>query len=318
MKLYKGITELPEAPKNTVATIGNFDGVHLGHQAILHKVRVHADRIGGAAVALTFRPHPLVVLRPVAEPHLLNTYKERTELLHAHGVQIVVEENFTREFSNTSPEAFVNDYLVKGLAVKVLYLGYDFTFGKERAGSVDTLKRLAEERGIEVHVVPPLEIDGKTVSSSRIRKALDAGRIEEARDCLGRPFFLSGLVWRGDGRGRTIGFPTANLKMEYRKAPKNGVYATRTLWRGTWYQSVTNVGFNPTFVAQAAGEEHPLKVETHFLDFDEDIYGEEIRVEFYQFLRDEKKFSGADELVRQIHEDVATARTMLGGERFSL
>lgn len=310
MRHYKGISELPETPENVVATIGNFDGVHLGHQAILSRVRAHADRIGGTAVALTFRPHPLVVLRPVAEPRLLNTYEEKTGLLHQQGMQIVIEENFTREFSNTSPETFVNDYLVRGLAVRVLYLGYDFTFGKERAGSVETLKRLAEERGVEVHVVPPLEVEGRAVSSSRIRKALDAGRVDEAQHCLGRPFFLTGLVCRGDGRGRTIGFPTANLKTEYRKVPKSGVYATRTLWHGTWHPSITNVGFNPTFVSSKDDDEHPLKVETHLLDFDEDLYGEEIRVEFHAFVRDEKKFSSAEELAKQIAVDVAKVRAL--------
>jgi riboflavin kinase/FMN adenylyltransferase len=306
MKLYKGISELAEAPKNVVATIGNFDGVHLGHQTILHHVRDHAERIGGTPVAVTFRPHPLVLLKSLPEPHLLNTYEEKTELLSAHGMNILVEEKFTREFSNMSPEAFVNDFLVRGLNVRVLYLGYDFTFGKERAGSVDTLKRLAEERGVEVHVVPPLEIEGKAVSSSRIRKALDMGRVEEANACLGRPFFLSGLVWRGDGRGRTIGFPTANLKMEFRKTPRTGVYATKARWKGKWYKSVTNIGYNPTFIAES--EENPIKVETHFLDFDEDLYGQEIRVEFYSFLRAEKKFSGVEELVKQIHADVISAR----------
>lgn len=311
MRLYKGISELPEAPKNAVVTIGNFDGVHIGHQEILRSVKTHADKIAGMAVALTFRPHPLVVLKPVAEPHLLNTYEERAELLHEHGMQLVVEENFTREFSNTSPEAFVSDFLVRGLAAKVLYLGYDFTFGKERAGSVETLKRLAEERGIEVHVVPPKEMDGQAVSSSRIRKAIDVAHVQEAKRCLGRAFFLAGLVWRGDGRGRTIGFPTANLKMAYRRAPKTGVYATRALWRGKWYPSITNIGFNPTFIPQVAGEENPLKVETHFLDFDENIYGEEIRVEFHEFIRDEKKFSGADALVTQIRLDVEKARLLL-------
>ena len=311
MKLYKGISELPEPPKNVVATIGNFDGVHLGHQTILHHVRDHAARIQGTALAVTFRPHPLVLLKSLSEPHLLNTYEEKNELLAKHGMSVIVEEKFTREFSNTSPETFVNDFIVHGLAAHVLYLGYDFTFGKERAGSVETLKRLAEERGLEVHVVPPYEVDGKAVSSSRIRKALEAGRIEEANQCLGRPFFLSGLVWKGDGRGRKIGFPTANLKMEFRKTPRTGVYATRTFWKGKWYDSVTNIGYNPTFIAQTAGEEHPIKVETHILDFDEDLYGQEIRVEFHAFLREEKKFSGVQELVKQIKHDVANTRKLL-------
>ncbi|HEY8279865.1 MAG TPA: bifunctional riboflavin kinase/FAD synthetase [Bdellovibrionota bacterium] len=309
MRLYKGVAELESPPKYAVVTIGNFDGVHLGHQQLLRAVKQHAARVDGTAVAITFRPHPHFVLRPTAAPHLINSYEEKLELLGSYGADFVIEEPFSREFSNISPPEFVNRILVERLATKVLYLGYDFAFGKERAGSVNSIRPLVEALGIEMHVVPPYQVNGQTVSSSLIRSRLDSGEIETANLCLGRPFFLRGLVWRGEGRGRTIGVPTANLRTENRKYPKVGVYASRTLWRGKWYGSVSNVGFNPTF--KGDGTDLPLKVETHLFDFDADMYGDEIQVEFFSFLRTERKFPGVGELLEQIHKDIASARAKL-------
>lgn len=306
MKLYKGMTSAPSAPKKAVVTIGNFDGVHLGHKDLLSHVVEHAKRIGGTSVAVTFRPHPYFVLRPEAAPSLINTYEEKLELMAREGLEVVVEEPFSREFSNISPDQFVDQFLLSKLGVEVLYLGYDFAFGKERAGSVEVLKGLAEQRGIEIHVVPPFKVDSTPVSSSLIRKALDAGEIEKANTYLGRKFFLRGRVWRGEGRGRTIGIPTANMQTENRKYPKVGVYATRTEWRGAWYPSISNIGYNPTFKGDAA--DLPLKIETHLLDFNEDMYGDEITVEFFSFLRGEQKFSGVDALLKQISLDIEKAR----------
>jgi len=309
MRLYKGVAELVSPPKNSVVTIGNFDGVHLGHQQLLNAIRTHADSISGTAVAITFRPHPHFVLRPEAAPNLINSYEEKLELLLQYGADIVVEEPFSREFSNVSPEQFVDGLLVSKLATKVLYLGYDFAFGKERAGSLDTLKRLAQARGIDIHVVEPFKVNGQAVSSSLIRQQLDQGDISFVNLCLGRPFFLRGLVWRGEGRGRTIGVPTANLRTENRKYPRTGVYATRTLWRGQWHDSVSNVGYNPTF--KGDGTDLPLKIETHLFGFDADMYGDEIEVDFFSFLRAEKKFAGSQELIAQIGLDSEQARKAL-------
>lgn len=309
MALYKGVAELAAPPKNSVVTVGNFDGVHLGHQRLLRAVRDHAASIAGTPVAITFRPHPRSVLNPKAAPLLLNTYEEKHELLLRYGAELVVEEPFSREFSNITPAAFVDRLLVDRLATKVLYLGYDFAFGKERAGSLDTMRALAAERGIELHVESPVEAGGRPVSSSLIRAKLDEGDIALVNGCLGRPFFLRGLVWRGEGRGRTIGVPTANLQTENRKYPRTGVYATRTLWRGKRYESVSNVGYNPTFKGDDSSL--PLKIETHLLDFDSDMYGDEIQVDFYEFLRPEQKFAGVDALLKQIREDIARAREIL-------
>lgn len=306
MRIAKGIADLSEVPPRAVVTIGNFDGVHRGHQEILAHVVGHAARVHGTSVAITFRPHPYVVLKQGSEAYLLQTYEEKLDALAKAGLELVCEIPFNREFSNIAPEEFVSRVLVKALDTKVLYLGYDFAFGKGRAGSVETLRKLAEERGIEAHVVPPHHVAGAPVSSSRIRRAVEQGRVDEAEACLGRPFALSGIVAKGDGRGQKIGVPTANLHMELRKVPKPGVYATRTLWRGESYASVTNVGYNPTFVPDSA--ENPLKVETHLFDFQENMYGDKMTVEFFRFLREERKFSGVDELLAQMQKDFAAAR----------
>lgn len=313
MRVYKGVNSLGKAPfgapNKTCVTIGNFDGVHLGHQRLLEAVRKHADSIQGIALALTFHPHPYFVLRPESAPQLINSYEEKLELLGRYGADIVVEEPFSREFSNTSPEQFLEEILIAKLGAKVLYLGYDFAFGKGRAGSAETIKKLAEAKGLEVHVIPPYQVQGQTVSSSLIRQRLKDGDIEFVNLCLGRPFFLRGLVWRGEGRGRKIGVPTANLRTEPRKYPKVGVYATRCLWRGKWHKSISNIGYNPTF--KGDGSDLPLKIETHLLDFEADMYGDEIQVDFHAFLRPEQKFSGVDSLLTQIRADIECARGVL-------
>jgi riboflavin kinase/FMN adenylyltransferase len=308
MKVYKGMGELEKAPQKAVATIGNFDGVHLGHQELIRSVVKHAEREGGVPMVITFRPHPQLVLRPTNGPHLINTYEEKTELVASLGVEIFVEEPFSREFSNTSPGEFVQSLKDK-LGVKVLYLGYDFAFGKERAGSVEVLQKLGQEKGVEIHVLPATTADGAAVSSSRVRAALLAGNMEEVAKLLGRPFYLRGLVWRGEGRGRTIGVPTANLRTENRVYPKVGVYASKTQWRGQWYLSISNIGYNPTFKENS--NDLPLKVETHLFDFSHDMYGDEIQVNFLHFLREEKKFSSVNSLLEQIQKDFAAARSLL-------
>lgn len=304
VKFCKGIAELDVIPEFTVATIGNFDGLHLGHREIINRVISHARRENGTAVVITFRPHPQMALAPVEDPRLINTYEEKVELLEQMGVDIVIEEPFSREFSNTSPDEFVNKYLLRDLGTKVLYLGYDFAFGKGRTGTVDTLKPLANARGIELNVVEPHLVDGKPVSSSRVREAIDAGDSQTALECLDRPFFVRGNVVRGAGRGRQIGFPTANIAMAFRKMPRQGVHVTRTIWHGHAYPSVTNVGSNPTFEPD---KDNP-DIETHLLDFDNDLYGDTIEVQFLDYLREEKKFSGAEELIEQIKQDCQKAR----------
>lgn len=309
MRVYKGMADLQDAPQRAVVTIGNFDGVHVGHQDLLGEVVKAAARTDGTPVAITFRPHPQFVLRPTGAPLLINTYEEKIELLGKYGMKVVIDEPFSREFSNISPDQFVDQFLLKRLNLNILYLGYDFAFGKERAGSVEVMRRLCAERKIELHVVPAHRVEEKIVSSSLIRQCMESGELEQVNKYLGRKFFLRGLVWRGEGRGRTIGIPTANLQTENRKYPKVGVYATRCKWRGTWHKSVSNIGYNPTF--KGDGTDLPLKIETHLFDFDHDMYGDEIEVEFYSFLRSEVKFNGVDALLSQIKIDFAQAKEVL-------
>ncbi|MCO5141779.1 MAG: bifunctional riboflavin kinase/FAD synthetase [Oligoflexia bacterium] len=306
MKVYKGIGKLENRPKNSVVTIGNFDGVHLGHQEVFSKIVQKAQRTSAGSVAVTFRPHPNFVLRPSAEPFLLTTYDEKIELIQAAGIQTVVEEPFSREFSNISPEDFIDKYLIAGLGAKSLILGYDFAFGKERSGSLDVMKKLADTRGLDLEVVPPLKIEGEIVSSSLIRKYLSEGSMQSVNRLLGREMSLKGFVWRGEGRGTGIGIPTANLLIEERKYPALGVYFTKVLWDGKELPSITNVGINPTFLSEDRAA--PLKVETHIFDFKEQIYGDEITVKFYKFHREEKKFASVNDLLEQIKKDLLLAR----------
>ena len=308
MKIYHGITEVDRAPLGCVATIGNFDGVYLGHRKIFEQL-ISAARVSkGAATVITFKPHPQIALRPEKHVELLNTYSEKLDILKAVGIDVVVEEPFSREFSNTSPEDFVQLYLIGKLDVKTLFLGYDFAFGKERKGSAALVRELAQSRGMEVIEVPPFIYKGEPVSSSRIRRALDVADIPLANELLGRPFFVRGVVVKGQGRGRTIQVPTANLSLEWRKLPRIGVYATRTKWRDQVHNSVTNVGVSPTF--RAAEEEPNIVVETHILDFQDNVYGHTLDVEFLEFLRPEKKFAGPTELVIQIKLDIENARAI--------
>jgi riboflavin kinase/FMN adenylyltransferase len=309
MKAYKGIAELQCAPKNSVVTIGNFDGVHLGHQELLRAVVEHAARIQGTPIAFTFRPHPRFLLRPTDAPLLLNTYEEKLELMGRAGIEIVIEEPFTKDFSNKSAEHFVAELLLPKLGTKVLYLGYDFAFGKGRTGSVETIQRIVTSHGVETVILPPFKQGEEPVSSTRIRTLLDAGDIAAVNRALGRPFFLRGFVKRGDGRGRQIGVPTANIEGELRKFPRTGVYATRTHSRGRSFPSITNIGFNPTFKGEGTGL--PLKIETHIFDFSMDIYEDEIQVDFFAFIRPEQKFSGVESLLAQMQQDFREARRVL-------
>lgn len=306
MKVYKGIAKLENRPQNTVVTIGNFDGVHIGHQEVFSKVVERAKKALVDSVAVTFRPHPNFILRPSIEPFLLTTYEEKIDLIQTAGIDYIIEEPFSREFSNISPEDFIDRYLIAGLGVRSLILGHDFAFGKERSGSLDVMRGLAKDRGLELEVVPPLKLENEVVSSSLIRKALSEGKIEFVNRLLGREMSLRGFVWRGEGRGTGIGIPTANLLIEERKYPALGVYFTKVLWNGREFPSITNVGINPTFASP--DKVAPLKVETHIFDFHERIYGDDITVKFYKFHRNEKKFASAAALVEQIKKDLVLAR----------
>ena len=307
MRLFRSHLEIEAPLQNAVVTLGNFDGVHKGHQALMARVRTRAEARAGLAVAFTFRPHPVKILAPDLAPPLITTYARKIELLAATGLDVVLEEPFDERFASLAPRAFVEEVLVGRLGAKEIVVGYDFTFGKGRAGTVDTLRTLGEELGFEVYVESAVSVDGLVASSTKIREFVLGGRVRGAAVLLGRDHSLRGRVVRGRGRGRTIGVPTANLATRDELIPKVGVYACRVLIEGETQRrpAVTNVGWAPTF------EGKEFTIESHILDYDADLYDRVVALEFAERLRDEKRFSSKDELVEQIQLDIHNARALL-------
>lgn len=292
-------------------TIGSFDGVHLGHQAIARNLAAGAHHQGAPAVVLTFEPHPSIVLGKRTDPFYLTTAEQRAELLGDLGIDAVVTHPFTLDLAAKSPREFM-EMVHRSLDLRHLWVGYDFALGRKRIGTVQVLSQIGEELGYEVHTTRPVTLDGEVVSSSLVREAVARGDVGQAARLLGRPHFLEGEIIRGQGRGRTIGIPTANLDIAPEVAyPKSGVYACRTVIDGITYGAMTNIGVRPTF------EHQPVKprVETFLLDFSGDLYGKTLRLEFVERIRDEQKFDGFEALVEQIHQDIETGRQILAGKR---
>lgn len=289
--------------------VGNFDGVHRGHQALCQTARRLADSTGGDVVALTFDPHPARVLAPKLAPPLILSLERRAELLGEAGVDVVVVEPFTRAFAAIEAESFALDVLAGDLRAAHVVVGYDFSFGKGRRGDVALLETLGARAGFGVSVVRRISVHGLTCSSTKVREFALEGRVEGAEVLLGRPFELTGVVTRGAGRGRTIGFPTANLQPEGELVPKSGIYAARARLLdgsgGVW-PCALSIGTNPTFVDEGA-----RVVEAHLLGFDGDLYGKRLRLEFVQWLRDEHRFESVEALVAQIQQDVAQTRELV-------
>jgi riboflavin kinase / FMN adenylyltransferase len=302
MKVFHALSEASELAGCALA-LGNFDGVHRGHQALF---RVAASL--GVPAALTFEPHPGKVLQPELAPKLITTLGRKLELFSAEGLAAAVVVPFTRAYATTSAEAFEAS-LLDGLGASHLVVGQDFTYGSRRTGTVASLVRAAAARSAQVHVVEPVTLEGVVASSSRIREYLLEGRVSAARALLGRAFDLDGVVVRGAGRGRTLGWPTANVDTEAEIRPGSGVYAVRVRlgvsetapWRG----GAANVGSKPTF----GGKD--VTVEVHVLDWSTDLYGETVRVEFLERLRPEQRFGSAPELAAQIGRDVEAARAVV-------
>jgi phosphoribosyl 1,2-cyclic phosphate phosphodiesterase len=289
--------------RGSVLAIGNFDGIHLGHQAILRAVRQRAAESGAVATALTFDPPPRRVLRPESAPQRLSTNAQRMQGFGAGGLEAAVVMPFTLELARLSPKDFVEEILVRDLQVRVVLVGENFRFGHRQAGDVKLLRELGMRYGFEVVVIPPVIYRGEIVSSTAIRKAISDGDTTQAACLLGRPFVLTGEIVGGSGTGRRFTFPTLNLAPEQELLPARGVYVTRTLLEGETHsrRSVTNIGNRPTFNGSA------LSVETHLLDYSGEITPKRIEVYFWKRLREEKKFSGADDLRAQIAKDIATA-----------
>lgn len=305
MNVIRDLSELDEPLPYPVVTIGNYDGVHLGHQEIFRRVRARADAAGGTAVVITFDPHPLKLVAPDRCPPIMVTCEQKMRLIEAHGIDLVVCQPFTKAFAAQPPPRFARDYLAQGLGARWVVVGYDYSFGRGREGTIDSLRELSLENGFELEVVPPVEVEGEIVSSTRVRQLITDGHLREANRCLGRPYSIAGEVIHGDQRGRTLGFPTANIRSTDELLPARGVYAIRVAWHGRFFDGVLNLGVNPTF------GKREVTIEPHIFDFHADLYGETIEVYFIKRLRDEMRFSSADALVKQIELDVAAARALL-------
>jgi riboflavin kinase/FMN adenylyltransferase len=289
--------------RGSVLAIGNFDGIHLGHQAILRAVRQRAAESGAIATALTFDPSPRRVLRPESAPQRLSTNAQRMDWFGSGGLDAAVVMPFTLELARLSPQDFVEEILIRDLEVRVVLVGENFRFGHRQAGDVKLLRELGMRHGFEVVVIPPVIYRGEIVSSTATRQAISSGEVSHAACLLGRPFVLTGKVVSGTGTGRRFTFPTLNLVSEQELLPARGVYVTRTLLEGETQsrRSVTNIGNRPTFNGSA------LSIETHLLDFSGEIAPKRIEVRFWKRLREEKKFNGPEELREQISKDIANA-----------
>lgn len=301
MEIIRHIDGQDQNLAGSVVTVGNFDGIHLGHRALIAGAVTDSKIFGVPSVVLTFEPHPLKVLAPERAPKLILAHKDKMQMLQDLGVDIVAVQHFDLSFAKRSAEEFVRGLLVRQLKIKKIWAGKDLRFGQGRKGGVDDLVRWGGSLGFEVAVVEPILVQGDRVSSSRIRELLGAGRVDDVKAMLGRYHFVSGRVVEGHRRGKELGFPTANIAARTEVLPADGIYATLFHLGTRVLLSVSSVGLNPTF---GAG---PRTVESFILDFDESIYGEAVRLSFIQRLRDEIKFSSVTELVQQIRADVQGA-----------
>jgi riboflavin kinase/FMN adenylyltransferase len=307
MRVVEGSSH-PEVLRGCVITVGNFDGLHLGHRALLDAVLARARELARPAALYTFDPHPRRVLQPeLAQPQLM-LWEQLALGLEEHGLDVLIRERFTREFAALDPEVFLRDVLAPRLAPAEIFVGRDFHFGRGRAGSGELLARIAPRLGIRVTIIPHVKVGGEDVSSTRIRRALLAGDVDDAAAALGRPYSVWGEVVSGDRRGRTLGFPTANLATRNELLPARGVYATTVrLFKGDrpgpeCLPAVTNVGTRPTF------DPGRLLAETHLIDFEGELYNCRLELAFHARIRDERRFEGPDALRQQIALDVQRAR----------
>jgi len=305
MRIVRTLESFPPDARPSVVALGVFDGVHLGHRAILETAVARAKAIRGTAVACTFDPHPADVLQPGRAPLPITTLDERLALIAATGIATTVVVPFTPALAAMEPEAFVTETLVQGLGAREIVVGFNHRFGRGARGDTALLRSLGERLGFHTEVVPKTDVDGTPVSSSAIRAALQRVDLDEAARLLGRPYFVGGQVVAGAGRGRTLGFPTANIAAERPLLVPAGVYACRLVVGDTVHGAVLNAGVRPTF------GEKTFTLEAHVLDFSGDLYDRRVRLDFVRHLREERKFPGIEALKAQIVADVASARRAL-------
>lgn len=306
MKIFHSISEF-HSKKKTILTLGTFDGVHIGHRSILKKLNENTENGTYESAVLTFFPHPRMVLQGKSDLKLLNTINEKIDLLEKIGIENLIIHPFDENFSQLSAEEFVKTVLVDQLHIQKIIIGYDHRFGRNRTANIDDLIAFGKQYGFEVEQISAQEINDISVSSTKIRMALEEGKINLANEYLGYSYFLSGTVEKGKQLGRTIGFPTANIKLEedYKLIPKNGVYVVSSIIEGKTVYGMLNIGFNPTV------EGKKLAIEVHFLNFDKAIYEQTITVSFLHRIRSEEKFPSLDSLKIQLEKDRETTKNFV-------
>jgi riboflavin kinase / FMN adenylyltransferase len=309
MKIIDHLEKITHRFNKAVITIGNFDGVHIGHQVLFHEVVEKADAINGTSVAMTFEPHPMRVLSKNNPPPLITIFEQKVELIERSGIDVLICVPFTKEFALLSAREFIKDLLIEKIGMKAIIVGEDYTFGKNREGNLAVLRSYAPQLGYEViladWIKPAHDVSGR-ISSTKIRELVMAGEIEPARKMLGRYYQIRGVVVKGRDRGgKLLGIPTANINLQDELCPKTGIYAITVEYENRLYNGVANIGYSPTF------EDNEFTVEAHLLDFSENLYDKKIRVNFIQRIRDEKKFADISQLKNQINHDIETARKIL-------
>ena len=311
MQIIWNVNTLPPSD-NCVASLGTFDGVHLGHQTILAELKTSATRLQTRATMVTFEPHPQLVLNnPSRPPHeVLTTIEEKIEILSQLGLDRLVVANFSPAFADLEPERFVTEILLERLKMREIIIGHDHAFGKGRSGNLDLLQRMGAEHGFTVASVPPYRVEDEIVSSTRIRRHLQKGEIEMATAMLGRPYSINGLVVHGEGRGKGMGFPTINLRplSPQKLVPRAGIYASRCYLEGRSYAAATYIGLKPTFAAA------DRVIETYIIDFDGQLYGQEVKVDFIAFIREDTRFASTNALVEQIKQDIIKSVEVLASQ----
>lgn len=307
MKVFDDIPTLRAHLKAPVATVGNFDGLHRGHQAIVAAVLERSRATGGSSLLITFDPHPLKILAPERAPRMLTTRKQKLALIEAAGVEFLLILPFTVELAEVPADRFVKEHLASGLGVKEVYVGANFNFGRGREGNAELLVRLCGELGIRAAQVGEVRCLNSPVSSSRIRRAIQAGEVELARELLGRPYVVEGAVIHGESRGAGLGFRTANLATENELLPQDGVYVTEAVIDGAAHPAVTNIGSRPTFAGAS------FAVETHVMDSPGDLYGHPMNVRFLARLRPELRFDSPGALIEQVRRDIKRASDFFAG-----
>jgi len=311
LKIYTNLTNYTSINK-TFVTIGTFDGVHVGHQKVLSKLVQSAKKNNASSVLLTFFPHPRMILQKNANIKLINTIDERIKLLEKTGLEILVIHEFTKDFAEKTALNFVKNVLVDNLKISNLIIGYDHRFGKDREGNFEQLTTFGGKFGFEVSKIPHQEIDHITISSTKIRKAIELGNIEEANRYLGYYFMLTGEVVKGKNLGEKIGFPTANISIKetYKLLPKTGSYVVKAVLENETVYGMMNIGFRPTIKGKNQ------TIEIHFFDFNKDLYGKSIQIDVLKFLRDEQKFDSVDDLKNQLQKDREKSLKIIKNNRF--